>query len=144
MGKCSWTLSKGDTFLYEKSSFWVNFRGLRWYTWKLHNLKTPCLQSCRTVGVQPSAAWQSVRSLRASDKAHCTKTLEQHFGSGTLLLLKVYFAWQYWVLGLPGLPACPEIRQSTIWYTGLLGRRDKRLIDQVSNVPSIIFYHNFW
>ena len=33
-----------------------------------------------------------------------------------------------------------EIRQSTIWYTGSLRRRDKRLIEQVSDVSSIIFF----
>ena len=32
-----------------------------------------------------------------------------------------------------------EIRQSTIYYAGLLGRWDKRIIDQESDVPSIIF-----
>ena len=33
-----------------------------------------------------------------------------------------------------------EIRQSTIYYTGLLGRWDKRIIDQESDVSSIIFF----
>ena len=33
-----------------------------------------------------------------------------------------------------------EIRQSTIWYTGSLGRWDKRLVDQASDIPSIIFF----
>ena len=36
-----------------------------------------------------------------------------------------------------------EIRQSTIYYAGLLGRWDKRIVDQASDVPSIIFFHNF-
>ena len=32
-----------------------------------------------------------------------------------------------------------EICQSTIYYAGLLGRWDKRIVDQESDVPSIIF-----
>ena len=36
-----------------------------------------------------------------------------------------------------------QIRQSTILYDGLLGRRDKRLIDKAFDVQSIIFFHNF-
>ena len=32
---------------------------------------------------------------------------------------------------------------STTYYTGLLGRRNKRIIDQASDVPSIIFIHDF-
>ena len=34
----------------------------------------------------------------------------------------------------------PYIRQSTIKYAGLLGRWDKRLVDQGSDVPSVIFF----
>ena len=44
-----------------------------------------------------------------------------------------------------------KIRQSTIWYAGSLGRWDKRLVDQASDVPSILcktpfnlFYHFFY
>ena len=33
-----------------------------------------------------------------------------------------------------------QIRQSTILYDGLLGRRDKRLIDKAFDVQSIIFF----
>ena len=33
-----------------------------------------------------------------------------------------------------------EIQQSSIYYAGLLGRWDKWLIDQASDVPSIIFF----
>ena len=33
-----------------------------------------------------------------------------------------------------------KIRQSTIYYAGLLGRWDKRIVDQESDVPSIIFF----
>ena len=36
-----------------------------------------------------------------------------------------------------------EIRQSTIYYSGLLGQWDKRIVDQASDVPSIIFIHDF-
>ena len=36
-----------------------------------------------------------------------------------------------------------EIRQSTIYYAGLLGRWYKRIVDQASDVPSIIFFHDF-
>ena len=32
-----------------------------------------------------------------------------------------------------------KIRQSTIYYAGLLGRWDKQIVDQESDVPSIIF-----
>ena len=32
-----------------------------------------------------------------------------------------------------------EIRQSTIYYAGLLGQWDKRIVNQESDVPSIIF-----
>ena len=34
----------------------------------------------------------------------------------------------------------PKIRQSTIYYAGLLRRWDKRIVDQESDVPSIIFF----
>ena len=34
-----------------------------------------------------------------------------------------------------------KIRQSTICYAGLLGRWDKRIVDQESDVPSIIFFY---
>ena len=39
-------------------------------------------------------------------------------------------------------PFCPcsKIRQSSIWYTGLLGRLEERIIDQASDVPSIIYF----
>ena len=33
-----------------------------------------------------------------------------------------------------------KIRQSTIYYAGLLGQWDKRIVDQESDVPSIIFF----
>ena len=33
-----------------------------------------------------------------------------------------------------------EISQSTIYYDGLLGRWDKQIVDQESDVPSIIFF----
>ena len=33
-----------------------------------------------------------------------------------------------------------NINQSTILYAGSLGRQDKRLINQASDVPSIIFF----
>ena len=37
-----------------------------------------------------------------------------------------------------------KIRQFTIWYAGSLGRRDKWIVDQASDVPSIIFFfHDF-
>ena len=35
---------------------------------------------------------------------------------------------------------CFEIRQSTIYYAGLLGRWDKWIVDQGSDVPSLIFF----
>ena len=35
-----------------------------------------------------------------------------------------------------------EIRQSTIYYAGLLGRWDKQIVNQASNIPSIIFFHD--
>ena len=47
---------------------------------------------------------------------------------------------------LPGLHKVLEptlkIRQSSISYAGSLGHWDERLIDQVSDVPSI-FFHNY-
>ena len=39
--------------------------------------------------------------------------------------------------------AIPEIRQSTIYYAGLLGRWDKQIVDQASDVPRIIFFYDF-
>ena len=36
-----------------------------------------------------------------------------------------------------------QIRQFTIKYAGLLGRWDKRIVNQASDVPSIIFFHHF-
>ena len=40
--------------------------------------------------------------------------------------------------------ARPKIRQSTIYYAGLLGRWDKRIVDQKSDVPSIILFFTFY
>ena len=37
-------------------------------------------------------------------------------------------------------PASLKIRQSTIYYAGSLGRWDKWIVDQASDVPSIIFF----
>ena len=37
-----------------------------------------------------------------------------------------------------------KIRQSTIYYAELLGRWDKRIIDQESDVPSIIIFYTFY
>ena len=37
-----------------------------------------------------------------------------------------------------------EIRQSIICYAGFLGRWDKRIVDQESDVPSIIFSYTFY
>ena len=37
----------------------------------------------------------------------------------------------------------PQIRQSTAYYAGLIRRWDKRIVDQASDVPSIIFFHDF-
>ena len=34
-----------------------------------------------------------------------------------------------------------KIRQSTIYHAGLLGQWDKRIVDQESDVPSIIFLY---
>ena len=36
-----------------------------------------------------------------------------------------------------------KIRQFTIYYAGSLGRWAKRIVDQASDVPSIIFFHDF-
>ena len=36
-----------------------------------------------------------------------------------------------------------ENQQSSIWYTGLLAWLDDCLINQGSDGPSIIFFHNF-
>ena len=37
-----------------------------------------------------------------------------------------------------------EIRQSTIYYAGLLGRWDKQIVDQESDAPSVIFFYTFY
>ena len=37
-----------------------------------------------------------------------------------------------------------EIRQSTIYYAGMLGGWDKRIGDQESDVPSIIIFYTFY
>ena len=42
----------------------------------------------------------------------------------------------------PGLEPL-EIQQSSIYYTGSVALWEERLIDQASDVPSIIFFHNF-
>jgi hypothetical protein len=49
--------------------------------------------------------------------------------------------WQYWLWSLMFMDT--KIGQSTIYYTGLLGRWDKRIVNQVSDDPSIIFFHDF-
>ena len=42
----------------------------------------------------------------------------------------------------PGLEPL-EIQQSSIYYTGSVALWEERLIDQASDVPSIIFFHDF-
>ena len=42
---------------------------------------------------------------------------------------------------IKALELISEIRQSTILYAGSLGRWDKHLVDQASDVPSIFFFH---
>ena len=37
-----------------------------------------------------------------------------------------------------------EIRQSTVYYAGLLGQWEKRSVDQEFDVPSIIFLDTFY
>ena len=44
----------------------------------------------------------------------------------------------------PEINPSVEIRQSAIYYAGLLGRWDKQIIDQESDVPSIIFSYTFY
>jgi hypothetical protein len=39
-----------------------------------------------------------------------------------------------------GWEASFEIHQSTIYYAGLLGRWNKRIVDQASDIPSIIIF----
>ena len=42
-------------------------------------------------------------------------------------------------------PGCTlKIRQSTIYYAGSLGPWDKQIVNQASDVPSIIFFHDFF
>jgi hypothetical protein len=43
-------------------------------------------------------------------------------------------------LGLATPSHTSEIRQSSVKYAGFLGQWDERLIDQASDVPSIIFF----
>ena len=43
-------------------------------------------------------------------------------------------------LSLRCMAHLPKIRQSTMKYAGSLGRWDDRLINQASDVPSIIFF----
>ena len=45
---------------------------------------------------------------------------------------------KFWAIS-PAPTQIQEIRQSTIWYVGLLVRLDKWLINQASDVPSITF-----
>ena len=37
-----------------------------------------------------------------------------------------------------------KIRQSTIYYAGLLGQCDKQIVNQESDVPIIIFSYTFY
>ena len=53
-----------------------------------------------------------------------------------IVVNKIIFKWHSFLIEY----ANPEIRQSTIYYAGLLGRWDKQIIDQESDVPSIIFF----
>ena len=48
-----------------------------------------------------------------------------------------------WILKIEARPRS-EIRQSTIYYAGLLGQWDKRIVDQESDVPSITFIYTFY
>ena len=46
---------------------------------------------------------------------------------------------------MPASNCCTsKIRQSTIYYDGLIGRWDTRIVDQESDVPSIIFVYTFY
>ena len=47
---------------------------------------------------------------------------------------------EYYELEIIATGVRPEIRQSTIYYAGLLGRWSIRIVDQASDVPSIICF----
>ena len=53
----------------------------------------------------------------------------------TLLLTLAFTSFEYSFIG-----SWFEIRQSTIYYAGLLGRWYKQIVEQESDVPSIIFF----
>ena len=56
----------------------------------------------------------------------------------------IAFLQQLHTSWIPGLLCSPKIRHSTIYYAGLLGRWDKWIVDQVSDVPSFIFFYTFY
>ena len=80
-----------------------------------------------------SGAWHSARSaayplMERIRYASCTfrDSLPQDLSRNTLIPIE--------------LPHKSEIRQSTIYYAGLLGWWNKWIVDQESDVPSTIFF----
>ena len=65
------------------------------------------------------------------------------FFSSTFMMASVEFGLgcEFPVLECKGLSCGSIIRQSTIYYAGLLERWSKRIVNQASDVPSIIFFH---
>ena len=65
---------------------------------------------------------------------------QQYLGHRRLTTTSVVFSWC--LLEMNAI--WHEIRQSIIYYAGLLGRWDKRIVDQESDVPSIISFYTFY
>ena len=64
-----------------------------------------------------------------------------NFKNATFMLYKIAVMVSDDRRSLDMLSLGVEIRQSTIYYDGLLGRWDKRIVNQESDVPSIIFLY---
>ena len=69
----------------------------------------------------------------------------KHINNSNILFHK-HFLWKQLLekMNANSKKISPKIHQSTIYYAGLHGRWDKRIVDQESNVPSIISFYTFY
>ena len=86
------------------------------------------VQDCRFTKFQKNIMWQ----IAMSNLGHDAHVSDFQFIFSNTFFHEFKTCWK--------MSLQSEIRQSSISYTGSLGRWDKWLIDQSSDVPSIIFF----
>ena len=109
--------------------FWPNSKPMFLHRWSPCILRSCCLNKIKIIGtlcnIGPSIISHASIRRTSSAVACCSNDEKKIFQESS---------------SQPSIKnETPKIRQSTIWYAGSLGRLDKQLGDQVSEVPSIFF-----